>query len=123
MDVECPNNVILENEVSGNGEGGLHFERVIEIEEDENGNPVEVLVNSGDDNTVSENEAEDNAGDGFQVEGATGNVFTDNESSGNGGYGFADDTGADAASVQNSYEDNECKGNAAGPSNPAGLCD
>ena len=59
-----------------------------------------------------------NSGDGFHAQAETFEIsFTDNFADENAGFGFVD-KGA------NLFEDNTCGGNnAAGPSNPVGLCD
>ncbi len=99
-DNESGGSLLDDNLSSGNGGHGFLVE---------NGNPPHQLV---------DNRALSNGGDGFHaVADAAGTTFADNFSDNNNGFGFVDN-GA------NTFEGNTCGGNnAAGSSNPVGLCD
>jgi parallel beta-helix repeat protein len=120
LEIECPNNVAIDNLFSGNTESGCHLEAgpMIpgETEDDD------IPERTGNDNLITDNESVGNGNDGFFCEGGIGNTLSGNSAADNGGFGISDDTGADAASVQNTYEDNSCIGNTLGGSNPTGLC-
>ena len=76
--------------------------------------------------TFEGNKAEDNGGNGFLVDDTTDTTFEDNKAEDNGKFGF-DDTSAPGGgndfTTDNFYDDNDCDGNASGPSDPVGLCD
>ena len=99
-DNESGGSLLDDNLASDNGGHGFLVE---------NGNPPHQLV---------DNRALSNGGDGFHaVADASGTTFADNFSDENAGFGFVDNG-------SNVFEGNTCGGNnAAGPSNPVGLCD
>ncbi len=99
----------VDNLASGNGSHGFFIE----------GHRLNILG----EHAMENNRSVSNGGDGFHYRAEDGwptlpSLFQDNFADENAGYGFVDNNSS------NSYEGNECGGNnAAGPSNPVGLCD
>jgi len=68
-------------------------------------------------NLITNNKAKRNTGDGFEATAASAtNTFTNNKSKRNTGFGYVND------GTGNVFIENKCKNNAAGGSDPTGLC-
>lgn len=110
------NNVVQDNEVSGNGDG--------------------IGLFSANSNLVERNRARANSGPGILVSSefdftalpslqpsSHENILRGNGVEENGGVGIFDDSlGAGTSGTANTYEANRCRQNAGGDSSPAGLC-
>ncbi len=92
------------------------------------GNGFGFVATVGD--TVTNNKAVNNAGDGFYVSPlgsnlfSSGNTFTGNKALHNGEFGFQDydQPGTGTSNTMNNYYRNVCEANAFGGSGPSGLC-
>ena len=89
---------------------------------------VGFIVWASSNNVLADNLASD-SGNGFGANevGTVGNVFTGNTSNDNFGWGIEDQTplfggGTGDGGTDNTYSNNQCSGNGAGPSSPLGLC-
>ncbi len=134
-DAAGSNDILRKNESTDNGGHGYRLESgtsdslfTDNLARGNAGHGFLVRPFGGDDPFVLEgNRAISNGGDGFNVEDTTAydsgearTVLTDNFADSNTGFGF----GSDPANVNVVFDGNECGGNnAAGPSDPVGLCD
>ena len=120
FDSASSDNIIAKNEIKENAGWGVDVVELNTIADniaEKNGLGGYVIKGSG--NTITENDAKDNTGNGFMATStSSGNNFVANNAEGNTGFGFLDLSAGPA----NTYNINECDGNTAGGSSPSGLC-